>query len=51
MKTTPSTTGATPPKAAKSSDGSGERSGRIVNGVAMGKKDGSGQGVKLSGKK
>lgn len=52
MKTTPSTTGATAPKAAKSSDGSGERSGRILNGVAMGKRDGRGQGCNVkSGKK
>ena len=53
MKTTPSTTGATAPKAAKSSDGSGERSQRTVNGIAMGKRDGRGQGcnVKAGGKK
>lgn len=51
MKTTPSTTGATAPKAAKSSDGSGERQGRIVNGIAMGKADGRGNPPKISGKK
>ena len=34
-----STTGATPPKGASSSDMSGERMGKIVGGVAMGKED------------
>jgi len=34
-----STTGATPPKSASSSDMSGERMGKIVGGVAMGKED------------
>lgn len=32
-------TGATPPKKASSSDMSGERMGKIVGGVAMGKED------------
>lgn len=39
MKGTPSTTGATAPKAATSSDTSGERKGKIVGGVAMGMED------------
>jgi hypothetical protein len=39
MKGVPSTTGATAPKAATSSDTSGERMGKIVGGVAMGKED------------
>ena len=39
MKGVPSTTGATPPKGATSSDTSGERMGKIVGGVAMGKED------------
>ena len=39
MKGTPSTTGATAPKGATSSDTSGERMGKIVGGVAMGKED------------
>ena len=34
-----STTGATPPKGASSSDMSGERMGKIKGGVAMGKED------------
>ena len=34
-----STTGATPPKKAASSDMTGERMGRMVGGVAMGKED------------
>ena len=34
-----SVTGATPPKGATSSDMSGERKGKIVGGVAMGKED------------
>ena len=34
-----STTGATPPKGASSSDMSGERKGKIVGGVGMGKED------------
>jgi len=39
MKGVPSTTGATAPKGATSSDTSGERMGKIVGGVAMGKED------------
>jgi hypothetical protein len=39
MKGTPSTTGATPPKGANKADMSGERMGKIVGGVAMGKED------------
>jgi len=39
MKGVPSTTGATAPAGATSSDTSGERHGKIVNGVAMGKED------------
>jgi hypothetical protein len=39
MKGVKSTTGATPPKGATSSDMSGERRGKIVGGVAMGKED------------
>jgi hypothetical protein len=39
MKGVPSTTGATPPKGADSSDTTGERHGKIVGGVAMGKED------------
>ena len=42
MKGTPSSTGATPPKGATSADTSGERHGKIVGGVAMGKEDGIG---------
>ena len=38
-KGTPSVTGATAPKGATSSDTSGERMGKIVGGVAMGKED------------
>ena len=34
-----STTGATPPKGASSSDMSGERMGKTVGGVGMGKED------------
>ena len=34
-----SVTGATPPKGATSSDMSGERKGKIVGGVGMGKED------------
>lgn len=34
-----SVTGATPPKGASSSDMSGERKGKIVGGVGMGKED------------
>jgi hypothetical protein len=34
-----STTGATPPKGASSSDKSGERMGKTVGGVGMGKED------------
>ena len=43
MKGVPSTTGATPPKGADSSDTTGERHGKIVNGVAMGKEDMTGK--------
>ena len=39
MKGVKSTTGATPLKGATSSDMSGERRGKIVGGVAMGKED------------
>ena len=39
MKGVPSTTGAMAPKGATSSDTSGERMGKIVGGVAMGKED------------
>jgi len=39
MKGTPSTTGATPPKGADKADMSGERMGKLVGGVAMGKED------------
>jgi hypothetical protein len=39
----PSTTGATAPKGATSSDTSGERMGKIVGGVAMGKEDMTGK--------
>ena len=38
-KGVPSTTGATPPKGADASDTTGERHGKIVGGVAMGKED------------
>lgn len=37
-----STTGATPPKSATSSDMTGERKERMVNGVAMGMEDKTG---------
>jgi hypothetical protein len=37
-----STTGATPPKGAASSDKSGERMGKIVGGVGQGKEDKTG---------
>ena len=43
MKGVPSTTGATAPKGVDSSDSSGERMGKIVNGVAMGKEDMTGK--------
>lgn len=43
MKGTPSTTGATPPKGADKADTSGERHGKIVGGVAMGKEDMTGK--------
>jgi hypothetical protein len=43
MKGVPSTTGATAPKGATSSDMSGERMGKLVNGVAMGKEDMTGK--------
>ena len=39
MKGVPSTTGATAPQGATSSDTSGERKGKIVGGVAMGMED------------
>jgi len=39
MKGVPSTTGAKAPKAATSSDTSGERMGKLTGGVAMGKED------------
>lgn len=35
----PSTTGATPPKGADKPDNSGNRMGKLVGGVAMGKED------------
>jgi len=43
MKGVPSTTGATSPKGVDSSDSTGERMGKIVNGVAMGKEDMTGK--------
>ena len=43
MKGVPSTTGATAPKGATSADTSGERKGKLVNGVAMGKEDMTGK--------
>jgi hypothetical protein len=43
MKGTPSSTGATPPKGADKADMSGERMGKIVGGVAMGKEDMTGK--------
>ncbi len=42
MKGAKSTTGATPPKGATSSDMSGERKGKMVGGVAMGMEDATG---------
>jgi hypothetical protein len=39
MKGVPSTTGATSPNGVDSSDTTGERMGKIVGGVAMGKED------------
>jgi len=39
MKGVTSTTGATAPKGATSADTSGERKGKLVGGVAMGKED------------
>jgi hypothetical protein len=39
MKGVPSTTGATSPKGVDSSDSTGERTGKIVGGVAMGMED------------
>ncbi len=50
MKTTPSTTGATPPAKVKSSDGTGERSQRTLNGIPMGKRDGKGEGCNVKGR-
>jgi hypothetical protein len=35
----PSSTGATPPKGADKSDNGGNRSGKVVGGVGMGKED------------
>lgn len=35
----PSTTGATPPKGANKPDASGNRTGKVVGGVGMGKED------------
>ena len=43
MKGVPSTTGATPPKGATSSDMTGEKREKMVGGVAMGKKDDTGK--------
>jgi hypothetical protein len=43
-----STTGATPPKGASSSDMSGERMGKIVGGVAMGKEDAKGKDAQFN---
>jgi hypothetical protein len=43
MKGMPSTTGATPPKGADKADMSGQRMGKIVNGVAMGLEDSTGK--------
>lgn len=43
MKGVPSTTGATAPKGATSADTSGERKGKLVGGVAMGKEDMTGK--------
>lgn len=42
MKGVPSTTGATPPKGATSSDKTGERMEKMRGGVAMGKQDAMG---------
>lgn len=42
MKGAKSRTGATPPKGASKADMSGERMGKIVGGVAMGKEDATG---------
>jgi len=39
MKGIPSTTGATAPKGATSSDSTGNRTGKTVGGVGMGKED------------
>ena len=39
MKGVPSTTGATAPMGATSADTTGERKGKLVGGVAMGKED------------
>ena len=43
MKGVPSTTGATSPKGVDASDSTGERMGKIVGGVAMGKEDMTGK--------
>ena len=43
MKGMPSTTGATAPAGAASSDKSGERMGKKVGGVGMGKEDATGK--------
>ena len=42
MKGVKSMTGATPPKGADMSDSTGERRGKIVGGVGMGKEDATG---------
>lgn len=42
MKGVPSTTGATPPKSATSSDKTGEKMEKMRGGVAMGKQDAMG---------
>ena len=41
--------GTKPPAGASASDSSGERRGRIVNGVGMGKADGTGNNSDMSG--
>jgi hypothetical protein len=43
MKGVPSTTGATPPKGADAADTKGERHGKLINGVAIGKEDMTGK--------
>lgn len=44
-----SVTGATSPKGATASDMSGERKGKLVGGVAMGKEDATGADKKFDG--